>query len=197
MLNRTLLAALTALNLVLSGCGGGNAPEKPPLAGAAIGGAFSLTGDSGKPVKDSDFAGTYRLIYFGYTFCPDVCPVDMQALMTGFSALEKQNAAIAAKVQPLFITVDPARDTPAALHQFVSAFHPRLIGLTGDPAEIARVVKAYGAYAQLGEKQADGSYLVNHTRNAMLFGPDGKPIAVIPHDKGPKVVAAELARWVK
>ncbi|MBK8630682.1 MAG: SCO family protein [Sphingomonadales bacterium] len=196
MLNRTLLATLLSLNLFLGGCGGG-APEKPPLAGAAIGGPFALTSDAGKPVKESDFAGTYRLVYFGYTFCPDVCPVDMQALMAGYAALEKQNAATAAKVQPLFITVDPVRDTPVALHQFVASFHPRLIGLTGDPAEITRVVKAYGAYAQLGEKKPDGSYLVNHTRNAMLFGPDGAPIAVIPHDKGPKLVAAELARWVK
>jgi protein SCO1/2 len=197
MLNRTLLAALLPLNLFLAACGGGNAPTQPPLAGAAIGGPFTLISDTGKSVKEADFAGQYRLVYFGYTFCPDVCPVDMQALMTGFAAFEKQNGAAAAKVQPLFITVDPGRDKPEALHQFVSAFHPRLMGLTGDPAEITRVVKAYGAYAQLGEKKPDGSYLVDHTRNAMLFGPDGKPIAIIPHDKGGAAIVAELGRWVK
>lgn len=195
MMNR-ILGSLAALALLsLSACGG--PPARPPLEGAAMGGDFALTSDAGKPVTSSDFNGKYRLVYFGYTFCPNVCPTDMSALMQGFSAFEKQDGAAAAKVQPLFFTVDPARDTPEALAVFVKAFHPRLIGLTGSAEEIARVVKAYGGFAQAGEKRPDGGYDFDHTRNAVLYGPDGKPIAIIAHDKGAAVIAAELARWVK
>src|SRR3546814_8866133 len=92
---------------------------------------------------DSDFAGKYRLVYFGYSFCPDICPVDLQKLMRGLSQFEKTDAARGAKVAPLFITVDPARDTPEALKPFVERYHPRLLGLTGTPEQIASVAKAF------------------------------------------------------
>ncbi|MET0376984.1 MAG: SCO family protein, partial [Rhizorhabdus sp.] len=133
---------LGAASLALSGCGGA-APETPPLAGSSIGGPFTLTDQDGKKVSDTDFAGKYRLIYFGYSWCPDVCPVDVQNLMKGYRKIEAEDPALAAKIQPIFITIDPARDTPAALRQFVRAFHPRLIGLTGTEAEIAAVAKQF------------------------------------------------------
>src|SRR3546814_21058263 len=91
---------------------------------------------------DSDFAGKYRLVYFGYSFCPDICPVDLQKLMRGLSQFEKTDAARGAKVAPLFITVDPERDTSEALKPFVERYHPRLLGLTGTPEQLARVAKA-------------------------------------------------------
>ena len=196
MLNKSHIGPLLALSLLLAACQKG-AQEAPPLAGASLGGPFALTSESGKIVKDSDFAGQYRLVYFGYTFCPDVCPVDVQKLMAGLSALEKSAPKTGAKIQPLFISVDPARDTPAALTQFTDAFHPRLIGMTAPEAELAPVIKAYGAYAKLGEKRPDGSYLVDHTRNALLFGPKGEPLAIIKHDGSAQEIAAELDRWVE
>lgn len=171
--------------------------DTPPLAGAKMGGAFALTGEDGKLVRDSDFKGKYRLVYFGYTFCPDVCPVDVQKLMLGLKAFEKEDAARGAKIQPLFVSVDPERDTPAVLRQFTDAFHPRLIGLTGTPEEIAKVAKEYGVYYQKAKGASPDAYLVDHSRSAVLYGPDGAPIALIPEQGSPDEIARELGRWVK
>lgn len=187
----TLIALLIAL--ILGAC----SSSSPPLEGASMGGPFTLTDQNGHRVSDRDFAGKYRLIYFGYTFCPDVCPVDMQVIGAGLRRFEAQDAARAARVQPIFISVDPARDTPAVLHQFVAAFHPRMIGLTGSEAEIAQVAREYRVFYQRGEPSPGGGYMVNHTRMAVLYGPAGQPLAIIPHDQGPDAVAAELGRWVR
>jgi protein SCO1/2 len=186
------------LALLIGGCAQRSAPPSgdPPLKGATMGGPFTLTDQNGRRVSDSQFAGKYRLVYFGYTFCPDVCPVDMQVIGAGLTRFEADDAARAALVQPIFITVDPARDTPAVLRQFVAAFHPRLIGLTGSQDEIAAVARAYRIYYERSQASADG-YLVNHSRQIVLFGPAGEPIALIPHDRGPGAVAAELERWVR
>ncbi|MFO1240823.1 MAG: SCO family protein [Sphingomonadaceae bacterium] len=182
--------------LLLAACGQGQ-PEKAPLEGAKIGGPFTLVDQDGKTVHDSDFKGKYRLVYFGYTFCPDVCPVDVQKLMLGLKAFEKQDPVRGAKVQPLFITVDPERDTPAALGSFTKAFHPRLIGLTGSPEAIAAVARAYGVYFQKSPGVTPGTYLVDHSRSSTLYGPKGEPIALIPETGSPEEIAGELGRWVK
>ena len=162
-----------------------------------MGGPFTLTDQNGRRVSDRDFAGKYRLIYFGYTFCPDVCPVDMRVIGAGLRRFEAEDPARAAKVQPIFISVDPARDTPAVLGRFVAPFHPRMLGLTGSEAEIARVAHAYRIYYQRGEPSPNGGYMVNHTRMAVLYGPEGQPIAIIPTDQGPEAVATELGKWVR
>jgi protein SCO1 len=197
MMNRSLNLLCATAFLALSACGGPASDESPPLQGARMGGAFELTGENGKPVKEADFAGQYRLVYFGYTFCPDVCPVDMQRLMQGFKALEADDKAVADKIQPLFITVDPKRDTPQALTEFTNAFHPRLLGLTGTEAQVDDVLARYGSYAERDKPNAEGGYLVNHSNNAVLYGPKGEPLAIIAHEGEPKDIAAELARWVK
>ena len=184
---------MAALTPMLSGC---SPSEQPPLAGAKIGGPFTLTDQDGRKVSDSAFAGKYRLIYFGYTFCPDICPTDVQTLMKGYKELEKSNSGLAAKIQPIFITIDPARDTPDKVKQFVRAFHPKLIGLTGSEAEIAAVARHYAIFYKKQEP-AEGSegYLMDHSRQAMLFGPQGEPIALITQDKDAAAVVADLERW--
>ena len=199
---------LAVMPVLLSGCGG--APEAAPLAGAKLGGPFTLTDQDGRKVSDTAFAGKYRLIYFGYTFCPDVCPTDVQTLMKGYRKLEADQPDLAAKIQPIFITVDPARDTPDKLKQFVRAFHPKLIGLTGSEADIAKVAKSYAIYyakvpakqdrndprspAQFAADEKD-HYLMDHSRMATLYGPSGEPIALITQDKGPDAVVSDLERW--
>src|SRR5688572_19567666 len=170
-----------------------------PLAGATMGGPFTLTAQDGRRVSDRDFSGKYRLIYFGYTFCPDICPTDLQKIGAGLSRFEASDAARAARVQPIFITVDPARDTPEVLRRYVANFHPRLIGLTGTEQEIAAVAREYRvAYsrAQPPAGQPD-AYLVDHLRITVLYGPRGEPIAIVPSDQGAEAVAAELDRWVR
>ena len=118
-------------------------------------------------------------------------------MAAGLKAFEKGDAARAAKVVPVFVTVDPTRDTPAVMKSYVTAFHPRLVGLTGDEAAIAAVAKAYGVYAARGERQPGGGYLVDHSAQAYLMDPDGKPVALLPSEGPPQKVAEELAKWVK
>lgn len=219
------LMAMFAGLALLSACGGGTQgqsgaqEEQGDLAGAAIGGPFTLTDQDGKTVHWRDFKGQYRLVYFGYTYCPDVCPLDLNKIMAGFRLLEKNDPAKAAKIQPMFITVDPLRDTPAILKSYVSAFNPRLIGLTGPVAEIAKVKKEFVVVASKeGDPKATQDYLVSHTRTPYLFDPDGKPIALVPvsnspyqadgngasqsnqsqpDDGSPQAVEAFLEKWVK
>ena len=198
---------MIAFGAALAGCsGGGDAPPaKPPLEGARIGGPFTLTDQNGKTVRDTDFAGKYRLVYFGYSFCPDICPVDLQKLMRGLSQFEKTDAARGEKVVPLFITVDPARDTTEALKPFVARYHPRLLGLTGTPEQIAAVAKAYVVTYNKVPGSAPDRYLMAHSQLAFLMDPAGKPVALVPLDDpssdidegAPDKVAAELAKWVK
>jgi protein SCO1/2 len=183
-----------------AGCGTpqGSAASDPPLAGAKIGGPFTLTDQNGKTVRDTDFAGKYRLVYFGYAFCPDVCPTDMQHVGQGLRLLEKSDPALAAKVVPIFITVDPARDTPAVLKQFVAAFHPRMVGLTGSQAAIDATAREY-AIVHEAQPKAPGAtgYLVDHSRQTYLMSPDGKPLALVRADTSGEAVAEDLRRWVK
>jgi protein SCO1/2 len=175
-------------------------PGEPPLAGARIGGSFVLTDQDGKRFDSKSLLGRYAIVYFGYTFCPDVCPTDLQKLGAGLRLFESQDAARAAKVAPLFITVDPARDTPAVLKQYVGAFHPRLVGLTGSDAEIAAVAKLYASpFKKADPVPGTNGYLMEHSAAAILFGPDGQPIVLLPVDKDsdPAQVARMLDTWVR
>ena len=198
--NRLPFVAAALASLALAACGSSNssAPpaERPPLEGAAIGGPFALVDKDGKTVTWNDFRGKYRIVYFGYTFCPDACPLDMQQLMKGFAQFEQASPERGAKVQPIFITIDPGRDTPKVVGQWTAAFSPRLMGLTGTPAQVAAAAKAFAAYYSKGE-ETSGGYLMDHSRTAFLMDPDGKPIALLAVDKGGPAVAADLEKWVK
>jgi protein SCO1 len=206
-MNKNILTALSAA-LLLTACNE-SASQPPlsaaPLAGAAIGGDFTLTDQDGKMRTWQEFDGQYRIVYFGYTNCPDICTPDMQNLMAGLKAFEKTSPGLAAKIQPIFITVDPQRDTPAVLEQFVGAFHPRAIGLTGSEADIAGAAKKFAIYAARVEGSSPDSYLMSHSQTPYLMGPDGKPLAIMPADQpntdanegAPDLVAAELAKWVR
>ena len=167
----------------------------PPLEGASIGGDFSLVDKAGKPVRFHDFAGKYRIVYFGYTFCPDACPLDVQKMMQGYAKFAKAEPDVSARVQPLFVSIDPARDTPAAVGEFAAAFSPKLIGLTGSEAQVAEAAKMFRAYYAKGEPTEDGGYLMDHARIAYLMDPDGKPLAILPIDEGADAVAESLAKW--
>ena len=196
-MNKGLSLCLSALLMALPACHQA-APPEAPLAGAKIGGPFVLTDQNGQRFDSKQLAGSYPIVYFGYTFCPDVCPLDMAVLGKGLAAFEKSDPARAAKVRPIFITVDPARDTPAVLRQFVGNFHPRLIGLTGSKAQIDAVAKEYSAFHK-AEPPAPGTkgYMVDHSRTAILFGPKGEPIAMVPVDADAAQVAQVLETWVR
>lgn len=188
------IAAALAL-CTLSACG--QAPTAPPpLAGAAIGGPFELTNSAGETVRWEDFEGQYRMVYFGYAYCPDICPYDVQRMMQGFNSFADGEPELAAQVQPIFITIDPERDTPAVVGEFTAAFSDRLMGLTGTPEQIADAAKAFAVYYTKGEVSEGGGYLMDHSRAAFLMGREGEPIALLPVDAGADLVAAELDKWV-
>lgn len=182
---------------LLAGCGAASPAEAPPLAGARIGGPFELTDEDAKPFTDRDLAGRWRVMYFGYTFCPDICPTDAQNIAGGLKRFEREDAARAARITPVFVTIDPARDTPAVLDRFTDAFHPRMIGLTGSEEAIARAAKSYAVYFRKGDGAPGGGYLMDHQRVTYLMDPQGRPVALLPADQSADAVAAELARWVR
>ena len=188
---RTLALAAAA---TLAAC---SAQQTPPLAGARLGGPLDLVNQDGRRLSERDFAGQYRVIYFGYTYCPDVCPTDLQKVAGALKLLERDSPALAKRVTPIFVTVDPERDGPAQVKQFVRAFHPRIVGLTGTPDQIAKVEKDFAIYARKQPGSTPGSYLMDHSTAIYLFDPAGKPLAILPNEQGkdPADIAAEIKRW--
>ena len=152
---------------------------------APVGGPFELTDQTGHRRTDADFQGKLVVLYFGYTYCPDVCPTELQSISL---ALDKLGAA-ADTVQPLFITVDPGRDTPARLADFVSSFHPRLIGLTGSLAEIRKTAIAYRTYFAKSAATTADNYAVDHTGFVYLLGKDGRYLGFLPPGLAPDAIA--------
>lgn len=156
---------------------------------ALVGGPFTLTDQNGRRVTEKDFLGKYMLVFFGYTYCPDVCPTELQVMMAALDAMGPE----ADKVQPVFISVDPARDTPEVLKAYVGNFGPRLIGLTGKPEEVATVAKAYRVYyAKAGNTSSASDYLMDHSSIIYLMGPDGRFVKHMPYTTDATKLAAEL-----
>ena len=167
--------------------------EDPTSYGqAAIGGPFRLTDQNGGRVSNQDFAGKYMLIYFGYTYCPDICPMTL-ANMT--AALDELPPDLAEQVVPIFITVDPKRDTVEQLAAYAPAFHPRLVALTGTDAEVKAATRAYRVYfRQAGGEEGGGDYLVDHSSFIYLMGPQGAYRAHFSHDASPERIASGVQR---
>jgi len=163
-----------------------------PPAVLAIGGPFALTEGNGRVVTDRDFKGRYLLIYFGYTSCPDICPTTLSAIADAIDILGTR----AERVQPLFITVDPAHDTPAILRDYVRSFSPHIIGLTGSPAEISAVEHEYRVTA-VDETRAGGtSDTIDHTAVLFLVAPDGRYLAPFAATESGAELARDLARYI-
>jgi protein SCO1/2 len=161
--------------------------------GPSIGGPFTLENGSGKTVTDRDFRGKYLLVYFGYTYCPDVCPTTLNAMA---DALDKLGPK-AKDLQPLFITVDPQRDTPDVMKQYTEAFSSALIGLTGTPDQIANVASEYRVYyARHQTGPGPNDYAMDHSSVIYLMGPDGRFIAPIRADESGDEMAAAIGKLV-
>jgi len=156
---------------------------------ALVGGAFTLTDNTGKRVTDQDYRGRYTLVFFGYTSCPDICPAGLQ-LMAG--ALDKLGAK-AERITPIFISVDPQRDTPEKLAAYLKNFDPRLVGLTGTPDEIAAVAKAYKVYyAKVPSKERPDDYAMDHTSIIYVMDPKGEFVTHFTPSTSVDEMAAKL-----
>lgn len=156
-----------------------------------VGGPFTLEDGNGKQVTDRDFRGKYMLVYFGYTYCPDVCPTTLNEVANALEHLGPK----AKELQPIFITVDPKRDTPSVMKQYAAAFTPQLIGLTGTADEIARVAQEYRVYyAEHRTGPGPNDYTMDHSSVLYLMGPDGRFIAPIRTDEDGAQMAADLSK---
>lgn len=182
-----LAASLCLLGIAVAAYFATSATQQAAAPGAAtIGGPFTLTAQDGRTVTDRSFRGEWTLVFFGFTHCPDICPT----AVTDIAAALDQLGLLAKKVQPLFITVDPERDTPSVLADYFNALDKRFLGLTGTPEQIAAVAKAYRAYYKKTPQGDD--YTVDHTAIIYVMGPDGRFVAHFTPQTGPDRMAAKL-----
>jgi protein SCO1/2 len=159
-----------------------------------FGGSFSLIDQDGRAVSSVDFRGTPMLIYFGYTNCTDACPLDTQAMSLAVDALDRRGISVV----PLFITVDPERDSPARLKEFLEPFHSRIVGLTGPVDTVMKVTTAYGASGEgdKGSPKVDGGYEVSHAAIAYLMGRNGEFLDVVSLRDQSETVAEHIAKFI-
>jgi len=155
---------------------------------ADVGGSFQLTDQTGKTVSDKSFRGRYMLIYFGYSFCPDICPTTLGVMA---QALQKLGTERALHIVPIFITIDPARDTPKVLADYMKAFGPDFVGLTGSEAAIKDVEKKYRVYA-VKRPLEKGNYGMDHSSVVYLMGPDGRLVTFYDEAISPDDLAKDL-----
>jgi len=169
------------------------AKNLPTISSAiTIGGAFTLIDHDGRTVTDADYRGRHALVFFGYTYCPDVCPTTAQNISDAMDLLGSE----ADQVQPLFVSVDPGRDTAEVLKSYVGNFHPRMIGLTGSAEQVAAVAKAYKVYFQKVQEEgaAEDEYFMNHSSIIYLMSPDGEFVAHFTHGTTSDDMAAEIRK---
>jgi protein SCO1 len=185
-----LLAVLVICGMLLYRLWMERVPPGTVSGEALVGGPFQLTDQDGNTVTDQTYQGKLKLIYFGFTFCPDACPT---ALGVMSAALDKLDVA-AERVVPMLITVDPERDTPAVLKDYVSNFHPRMVGLTGTPEQIAQVAKAYRVYYQKVPGSAPDEYLMDHMLLIYLMDGDNKFVDSFGPNETPDQIADEIRK---
>jgi protein SCO1/2 len=173
----------------------GPAIAPPPTAGIKPGGPFTLINQDGQTVSDADFRGRYMLVYFGFTYCPDVCPTSLARNADALSLIGDK----AAKVTPVLISVDPERDTPEALKAYTELFGGGLVALTGTPEQIAEVARAYRVYYAKVLPAASGSatYLIDHSAFTYLIGPDGQFVQLFRHDLGATEMGQQLQGLIR
>jgi len=163
------------------------------VVGVEIGGPFQLADQTGATFTDRDLAGDYALIYFGYTYCPDVCPTELGQIAAAIDEL----GADGARVRPVMITIDPERDTPEVLAEYVPLFHERLVGLTGTEAEIRSVAQAYRVLFRKFEDPSYTNYLMDHSSFVYLLAPDGGVVGMFRYGTAPEEMAAAIRQHMK
>jgi len=190
-LARTVASVAAILCIVILGWLGWRLFGEGPAPGSvSIGGPFSLTDQFGKPRTDQDFRGRYMLVFFGYTNCPGPCPTALNNMTLALNEL----GATADKVTPVFISVDPARDSVQAMHDYIVNFHPRFVALTGPAADIKKVMRAYRV---IGVPEGSGEgYTVMHSTSIFLMDGDGRYVTLVPSEAAPADIAAAIRPYL-
>jgi protein SCO1/2 len=180
-----------AAALVLTG--GASGPNVTTTGKALIGGPFALVDQHGKTVTDRDFRGRYMLIFFGFTHCPDICPAELQVIAASLDELGSKGE----EVVPVFVTLDPERDTPEVMADYVKNFGSRFVGLTGSPEAIAEAAKAYRvAFSKFQEGESKGDYSIDHSALVYLMGKDGEYVAHFPYGTPAAKMTETLRRYL-
>ena len=197
MSERILTAIAGLLALVVAGLAlfwQPELPERPlPRAAIAAGGDFTLQSAAG-PVSLNDYRGKLVLVYFGYTFCPDICPTSLAATAEGLKQLTPEELA---KVGMIFVSVDPKRDTPERLKEYAEFFHPAIVGVTGTAEQIAGIAKRYGVfYAEQKVDTAGGGYVVDHSSDTFIVAADGQLVGKIAHATPPDQVVVAIRKYL-
>ena len=190
LLGRALLSALISLAPLTpasSHSPGSTEPAKPDTS-SGFGGAFTLMNHKGQTVTDEDFRSKLMIVYFGYTNCPDLCPIDASNIGAAMDLLGDENAA----VQPVFITIDPDRDNPSRLAQWLGAVHPMFIGLTGTDEQIAAVTEVYKVVFERGKTAKGYDYTFNHPGLMYVMDIDGHFLFLLPPGTDPETIATEI-----
>lgn len=161
---------------------------------AQVGGPFMLTDHTGKAVTDADYRGKFLLVYFGFTNCPDVCPTGLQVIAQALDQL----GPLAEKITPVFVSLDPERDTPQALGEYVKAFHPRLVGLTGTPDQVAAVARAYRVYfKKVKDEKSTAGYTLDHTSIIYIMDAKGEFVAHFTHATAVDAIVSRLQKMLQ
>ena len=181
-------AGRLALLFGTSPTGGPNLGGLQLPQGMSLGGPFTLVDQTGRTVTERDFAGRWMLVYFGYTYCPDVCPTELGTIAAAVDSL----GPLAEKLVPALVTIDPQRDTPAQLADYVARFHPRMIGLTGSPEQVAEAARRYRVYFARVNRAEAGDYLMDHSSFVDLVGPDGRVRSLFRPEASPDDIAAAV-----
>ena len=212
-LRRSLIVGLAVVAVLAVAVGAwvltpGPERERSASGTAAIGGPFELVNTQGETVTSADFDGRYRLIYFGFTYCPDVCPSSLMDMSRALDRLAERAPAKAKRVVPIFITIDPQRDTVEVLRDYVENFHPRLVGLTGSEQQVKAAADAYRVYyekvspqqyydSEAAAESSDADYLMAHSSYMLLMGPGGEYITNFKYNATPAEIADGLAQRVE
>ena len=184
------IGALAGAALLLVTTPRGGQPVESSGA-ALVGGPFELVGTDGKAVTERDFRGRYMLVFFGFTHCPDICPAELQVIAQALEKLGDKGK----KVVPVFITLDPERDTPQAMAEYVKSFGRNFVGLTGSPEAIADAAKAYRvAYAKVENKESASDYSVDHSALVYLMDPEGKYVTHFSYGTSADEMAEKLGK---
>jgi cytochrome oxidase Cu insertion factor (SCO1/SenC/PrrC family) len=182
------IAAITGTEMPAPSAGGIQLAQ-----GVTLGGPFTLVDHTGRTVTERDFSGRLLLLYFGYTYCPDVCPTELGTIAAAMDAMGPAGE----RVTPVFITVDPERDTQAGMADYVSRFHPRMVGLRGSPEQTAQAARAFRVYFAKVQPRDTTDYLMDHSSFIYLVGPDGRVRSLFRPETSPEAIAAAVTAQLR
>ena len=182
------IAALTGADMPAPSAGGIQLAQ-----GVALGGPFTLVDHTGRTVTERDFAGRPLLVYFGFTYCPDVCPTELGTIAAALDAM----GTAGERVTPVFVSIDPERDTPAAMADYVARFHPRMVGLTGSAEQVAQAARAYRVYYAKVRPRDSSDYLMDHSSFIYLVGRDGRVRSLFRPETTPEAIAAAVTAQLR